>query len=380
MSMCSQSQRRLAAASFAVLCLVSLACHERVADDTARRKVETSTTNAAPGSNKLEYSDILRQTRLSSADTTEVRLKTVQHWKRELLIPASRLSNLLVLVLTADESSWGKMDHDASFRTLDSFIDLIKSTRYPFDLMSLGLLTSSQSDFGNMKNTVEKVDFRKSHIIYHPGFGSTAGRSERHAEATQKDRRRSIARLRNYLMLRTLDSEEHVIWLDADVYWLPAGIIQNMIQQSLVVSGTTSRQTGIITARCMQADNNNYDLNAWLGSRSEPSAAQLYQAHDSDAFVPQPTQETKFMGQLVEGTKNDDLVPLDSVGGTILYMNSESIRQGLNFPTYYVVGTRWNSTEGWDGIETEGVCYIAKTLGYGCYGLGGTWVVKHTDG
>lgn len=379
MSTCSHSQHRLAAALFAVLCLLSIAYHKRVADDTATKKVEKSITTSAPGSNNLEYSEILSQSRLSSVHTTEVRLKTVQHWKRELLIPARRLSNLLVLVLTQDERSWGKNEPDASFRTLDSFIDLIGGTCYPLDRMSLGLLTSSQSDFGNMKSIVEKVEFRKSHIIYHPGFGTTPGRSQRHAAATQRERRRSIARLRNYLMLRTLDSEEHVIWLDADVYWLPAGIIQKMIQQSIMGPGTYSWQTGIITARCVQADNSNYDRNAWLGPRLEPSAAQLYQAHDSNAFVPQPTQETNFMDQLVKGTRDDDLVPLDSVGGTILYMNSESIRQGLNFPTYYVVGTKWNSTEGWDGIETEGVCYIAKTLGYGCYGLGGTWAVKHTD-
>lgn len=335
---------------------------------------------ALPSSNKLEYSDVLRQSRLPNVHTTEVRLKTVQHWKRELLIPASRMSNLLVLVLTQDESSWGRNEQDASFRTLDSFLDLIASTRHPFDRMSLGVLTSSQSSFGNMKEVVEKANFRKSHIIYHPGFGTTAGRGERHDDATQRERRRSIARLRNYLMLRTLDSEEHVIWMDADVYWLPAGIIQKMIQQSYMISGTSSCQTGIITARCVQAGNSNYDRNAWLGPRLEPSAAQLYPARASDAFVPQPTQETKFMDQLVKDTGDDDLVSLDSVGGTILYMNSESIRQGLNFPTYYAVGTKWNSTEGYDGIETEGVCYIAKTLGYGCYGLGGTWVVKHTDG
>ena len=70
------------------------------------------------------------------------------------------------------------------------------------------------------------------------------------------------------------------------------------------------------------------------------------------------------MDGLVKGTSDDDLVRLDSVGGTILYLKSEAVHQGLNFLTYAAVGTSWNSSEGWDGIETEGMCYVAKTLRY----------------
>ena len=316
------------------------------------------------------------EVRLKSVEHWTKEVKSVQHWTKELVFPT-----LLVLTLIGDETSWGRNDDDASLRTLESFIDLVARTQYPFDQMSLGLLTSSESDLSKSKNIIDSAGFRRSHVIYHPGYGTTAGRSQRHAEATQTDRRRSIARLRNYLMLRTLQNEDHVIWLDADVYWLPPGIIQKLIQQSLMTLPVFSRQVGIITARCAQANNTNYDRNAWAGPRLEPNGIvpPPGQKQNTDAFVPQPTRETQFMDQLVIGTTDDDLVPLDSVGGTILYMNSESIRQGLNFPTYCVVGTTWNSTEGWDGIETEGICYIAKTLGYGCYGLGGTWVVKHTD-
>ena len=321
------------------------------------------------------------EVRLKSVQHWTKELKSVQHWTKELVSPASELvspTGLLVLTLTGDDTSWGRNDDDASPRTLESFIDLVARTQYPVDRMSLGLLTSSESDYTKSKNIVDTTGFRRSHVICHPGYGTTAGRSQRHAEATQTDRRRSIARLRNYLMLRTLQKEDHVIWLDADVYWLPPGIIQKLIQQPLMTPPIYARQAGIITARCAQTTNSNYDRNAWAGPRLEPIVSHPGQKQ-TDAFVPQPTRETKHMDQLVIGTTDDDLVPLDSVGGTILYMNSESIRQGLNFPTYHVVGTTWNSTEGWDGIETEGICYIAKTLGYGCYGLGGTWVVKHTD-
>ena len=170
-------------------------------------------------------------------------------------------------------------------------------------------------------------------------------------------------------MLRTLRNEQHVLWLDADVYWLTPGIIQKMIQHSQAKPGNV----GMITARCVQGNNKDYDRNAWAGPRLTPTPAQA-----TDHFVPQATTHTKFLEQLVSNTSEDDLVHLDSVGGTILYMAADMVRQGLTFPVFNAVGTLWDTREGWDGIETEGLCYIAKSLGFGCFGLGGGWHVKHT--
>ncbi len=308
----------------------------------------------------------------SPAVVKEMQLGAVRHWKMES-INIERLSpNLLLLVLTNDHRSWGS-NFPGAGRTAKSFINLVAETAYPVNRLSVGIMTSSEDAFGELTTLIASTEYARSHVIYHPGFGSsTHRRADRHHDSEQKGRRRTIARLRNYLMLRTLQNEEHLIWLDADVYWLSAGIIQQMIQQSRVWQNSDV-EVGLITARCTQADNQNYDRNAWSGPRLKPTASQLV-----DSFIPQPTQETQFMDGLVKGTSDDDLVRLDSVGGTILYLKSEAVHQGLNFLTYAAVGTSWNSSEGWDGIETEGMCYVAKNLRYGCFGLGGTWLVKHT--
>ncbi len=42
----------------------------------------------------------------------------------------------------------------------------------------------------------------------------------------------------------------------------------------------------------------------------------------------------------------------------------------------YIVGTKWEHKEGWDGIETEGICYMAKALGYKCWGMPNE-IIKH---
>jgi hypothetical protein len=37
-----------------------------------------------------------------------------------------------------------------------------------------------------------------------------------------------------------------------------------------------------------------------------------------------------------------------------------------------VIGTEWDSAAvggGYDGIESEGLCYVAKVVGYTCWGL-----------
>ncbi len=311
----------------------------------------------------------------SRPQISEVQLGHIRHWTREVLNPSSP-ADLLVLVLTSDETSWGKIREDADSRTIDSFVELLSQTQFAFERLSVALLTSSHSQFSAIKTALRYATFQKSQVIHHLRNGTLQSRTERHADGIQLERRRSIARLRNYLMLRALRDEDHVVWLDADVHWLSPGIIQKMIQQSLWTP-SISRKVGIITARCTFGQNPNYDRNAWVGPRTNPGS---FQGHSmAETFVPSPTAETQFMDQLVEETTDDDLIPLDSVGGTILYISSDVIRQGVIFPTYRAVGTAWNSLEGWDGIETEGVCYIAKSLGYGCYGLGGHWVVKHTQ-
>lgn len=60
-------------------------------------------------------------------------------------------------------------------------------------------------------------------------------------------------------------------------------------------------------------------------------------------------------------------VPLDSVGGAVLFAKSIIYKQGVVFPASYIIGTEWGREEGYDGIETEGVCYLARPLGYKCW-------------
>ncbi|GMF14078.1 unnamed protein product [Phytophthora lilii] len=84
-----------------------------------------------------------------------------------------------------------------------------------------------------------------------------------------------------------------------------------------------------------------------------------------EPFVPGPLN-AKNLHKL--GGELNDFVPLDSVGGTMLYVRADVHRQGVVFPMHYIIGSEWDE-EGYDGIETEGLCYTAHFLGFKCWGL-----------
>lgn len=109
-----------------------------------------------------------------------------------------------------------------------------------------------------------------------------------------------------------------------------------------------------------------YDLNAWVGHRKVRQPT-------SEDFVPGPLS-AKNMNKL-QGN-GQEVVPLDSVGGAMIYIRADIHRQGVIFPHNYVIGSEWGR-EGYDGIETEGLCYSAHFLGYKCWGMPNE-VIHHT--
>ena len=91
--------------------------------------------------------------------------------------------------------------------------------------------------------------------------------------------------------------------------------------------------------------------------------------HCQQVFLPKATASTRHIKDLAATAGADaEFVRLDSVGGTTLYIRADAIRQGVNFPVRHVIGSQWDC-EGFDGIETEGLCYMAEPLGYTCWAI-----------
>ena len=251
-------------------------------------------------------------------------------------------------------------------------MDLLVSTNMNLTSVSIAMMTSSPDDFTTLKEATSTLPFARTTILLRSDNKKSFNYNDRHQNSVQQARRSVLATLRNYLMLSVLADEQHIVWLDADVVELSEGIVQTMIRHS-----ETSEDAGIITAMCHQNQMLNYDKNAWKVNASHLLG--VVADEDRPSAVKDLRETWLMVPELIEGTDDNSLVALDSVGGTILYIRPELVRQGLMFPYANMVGTTWRQ-QGWIGVETEGICYMARALeGGGCFVLGGSHHVRHSD-
>uniref|UniRef100_M4BFC8 Glycosyltransferase family 62 protein n=1 Tax=Hyaloperonospora arabidopsidis (strain Emoy2) TaxID=559515 RepID=M4BFC8_HYAAE len=271
---------------------------------------------------------------------------------RVLAQPGNReTDSVLIICVFNDARSWGEN------RTIADFFELVGSFDYNREKISITLLTSSNAEF----LTIQKLfltyihEFPRLSLILRNDFAQGGlTRSNRHRPSLQGNRRRMLARYRNYALLSTMQSwHQHVVWLDADTKLIPSYLLAKMVHSGL----------DILTPVCyinVRGTMMNYDLNAWVGERSVRPPTHL-----NGTYVPRPLH-VEFLNQIDKS--KEPFAPIDSVGGTMVYVRAEVHRQGILFPVHYVIGSEWGR-EGYDGIETEGLCYTASFLGFKCWGM-----------
>lgn len=275
-----------------------------------------------------------------------------------------------------------------------SFQDLFNTIRlidYDFNKVSFGFLVSTDDDFKALNswfelyfNRLSSMDtasaardsMRRVTIILSPFLEkqfSAIDRENRHLDGVQRLRRRLIASARNFVLINSLENEKYTLFIDADII----KIENPRMLKTFIASGKD-----IIVPRIMKGGHPDYDKNSWAGQRSVPSRKQLelmdknqwdlvdYVPHDVPGNIYHfETFYEQNRNAVGEKKKDDYLIKLDSVGGAMLFAKSIIYRQGVLFPPNYIIGTTWERKEGYDGIETEGLCYVAKVLGYECYGM-----------
>jgi hypothetical protein len=159
-----------------------------------------------------------------------------------------------------------------------------------------------------------------------------------------------LAKSRNYLLFRTLDDEDWVLWLDVDVIEYPSDIIRRLL----------GARKDIVQPHCVKEyGGETFDLNAW---------------------------RDKGKYHLQDLRKEGDLVKLHAVGGTMILIKADVHRQGLIFPPFLYGrknplmrrDNRFLSQGGIHGlirrksageIETEGLGLMAHDMGYECWGM-----------
>ncbi|KAF9335609.1 hypothetical protein BG006_011122 [Podila minutissima] len=288
-----------------------------------------------------------------SSNSLEYRSNSLEyHFSSPSAQPVPGKQTVLVLTLVRNRESWGQG------RGFSDFMKIVQGFDYPMSNINLGVLASDQLEFTAIANYIKQIPgdkknfFPQIHVILRDKDVGLA-REDRKDENIQRDRRRLIARLRNYLLYSTLRDEDSVLWIDSDMIRVPNDLLRRMIDSGKDI---------ITTATRIGSDGSFIDFNAWVGERIKPNGYEQAVIEQGGIFVPRPLS-VKYTHQLEE-----EFGQLDSVGGTVLFVRGEVHREGAAFTTNYVIGAGWKH-EGYDGIESEGLCYVAGFLGYKCWGM-----------
>ncbi|KAK6524716.1 hypothetical protein TWF281_011616 [Arthrobotrys megalospora] len=277
---------------------------------------------------------------------------------------AEHQPSTLILVATKNDRSWGHNEGEPD-RTFTDFLDMVSRQQILPEDTSIGLLTSDKDSLDRYTTILLSKDIQvaSAEIIYAPSTDFQVG---------QDSTGRSF-QSRNMLVKEALGGEEHIVWIDPDIYELPEGLFHRFnkvaksgIHEFEVANVPKSEKSklpplGITAVMCRQTSYRDLARNAYSG----PSKAQMKQWQEDKNRKPL-TAWPKPMSHIVENTSDDTLVRLDGVGETVLYIRAELIRKGLKWPHG-------------DKVDSEGLCSLAKDMGWGCYGLGGGWETRHTD-
>jgi hypothetical protein len=222
---------------------------------------------------------------------------------------------------------------------LEGYLAGLDRLTYPRAALSLGLLESDSRD-GTFELLSARLPglregFRRVTLLRHDfGFHMPPG-VPRWAPAHKLERWSVLARSRNRLLIGALADEDWVLWLDVDVIDYPPDVIERLL--------ATGKE--IVTPHCvMTPGGRTFDLNAWsYGGRLH----------------------------LEDMRGGPDLVPLDTVGGTMLLVLADAHRDGLNFPAYPFGRQNPLVRAGVGGgeVETEGLGLMAHDMGYTCWGM-----------
>ena len=212
--------------------------------------------------------------------------------------------------------------------------------------LSLGLLESDSSDgtydaFASALSSQAEHFIRTTLLRHDYGFHIVGPRSEM---TIQRSRREVLARSRNRLLMGALRDEDWVLWLDADLLDYPPSLLTELL----------AARKDIVVPYCVKTDGRAFDLNTFCFSSE--SGGHDDEAHRHDGLFQPPRGVGR---QYLDAFQDQDVVPVDSVGGTALLVRADLHREGLNFPPYSYKGY----------IETEGLAMMARDMGAQCYGL-----------
>lgn len=250
---------------------------------------------------------------------------------------------------------------------ISRYFTLLHSLSYPKNSISLGFLVSDSPDgsfecvrdhFAERKLVIMNHTERYRDVtLVHQNFNYNPGNNwlDTHAMRYQIQRRRVLAKSRNYLLFSAIrPHHDWVLWIDSDISEYSPSLIEDLLE-------FTGPDKHIIVPNSFWRDENGeehpYDRNSWR--ETEESTNFLKETQEVVVFEGYPAYST---GRISLGNlrgSDESIVKLDSVGGTVLLVRARLHREGLIFmPVPFQ-----------KAIETEALGKLALALGYQPWGL-----------
>ena len=184
-------------------------------------------------------------------------------------------------------------------------------------------------------------------ILLQKSVGTRFAHSVRWKNHVQRARRGGIAKIRNHLIEHGIDaSDDWALWIDIDVWRYPSDVVSRL--------KTTGAR--IAVPHCvLRSGGPCFDYNTFITVNAERDHA-YYRDLQYGVYMPPVTRGRRLY---LDDLRHSEVVPLDSVGGTMLLVDAALHRGGLRFPEVPYEGL----------IETEGFGRLARDLGIHIAGL-----------
>jgi len=233
----------------------------------------------------------------------------------------------------------------------ERYCELLDALTYPRHRISIGILESDSRDgsFEAFEEQLPRLRTGRRRVgLWKRDFGFRLPEGvPRWAPPFQIARRAVLSKSRNHLLFHALDDEEWVLWIDVDVVAYPADVVERLL--------ATGRS--IVHPHCLKEHRDEtFDLNAW---------------------------RDRGRLQMADLADEGELVRLDAVGGTMLWVQADLHRDGLIFPPF-PYGAKspvvrdpnpWGVT---GELDTEGLGTLAHDMGHQCWGMPGL-VIRHRN-
>jgi glycosyltransferase involved in cell wall biosynthesis len=311
---------------------LDLDSHQSALAKSAERALQCITNNTGPSPDNAN--EILQNAQTDSGAAKSPAAATPVSAPREKV---SEAELPYILILTPIKNA-------AQF--VSGYFELVTRLDYPRDKLALAFLEGDSDDetYELLKDHAQRqrADFARIDLHQHNLLFRVEG--ERWTPEKQFLRRSVIAKCRNKLFKLADRGAEQVLWIDADVIDFPPDVLRRLLELNKPIT----------VPNCVQIPGGpSFDLNSF---KFKSGTQNVVWAYTSDGIIQPPRGSGRLYLEDFRGTA---MVELDSVGGTLLLVNSDLHRQGILFPDYSYRGY----------LDTEGFAMHARDLGISCWGV-----------